>query len=561
MSQLSTLEKQPESGAAGVATAPWARLASAVREFEPAVVVLVARKAPRIQEALRLDFGANPLMISDLAIPFVGEYLRGARVAVVDDVVNVGSTIQRAIRTLERSGVEACRAFALARSADCHALDGLDIYYDSERPLDPEGLRSLAWQTPETLQQLARPYDLDFPIIECSFRPPLHSFAELYAALGNRFSDGRVYDLTTRAGAKRGIRRFAIDDVHLPGLHRKVRFYVDEERELCRLVPIQVASVLSTAQPNPRYLWPRKIWDAVSREGDRSVPANRALARLRLYVDSLDYGLGFLAECEDLIFPTSERVTDLDDAELIFGPKVSRSSYLPRFAMCDESPASHATTADIDSISPFLECAERAGMTKAVRAENVGHDPQTAFMRIFKRVASLVGASDPGRYRLSWPYSQTEVLADPYLRLCVGPTFFDLVQLIFYACPDLGSLEAARREVTRLLDRFVDNGGVVPTTAIYEGQVYRIYREGEAGLRDPMTERTLFAWEQYGQPLSLTRLTKILTILNYSDDDPAGEVRADDRGNTFHFRGSVLDENTEVGRYLLRTNRLKRSDR
>lgn len=560
MNTSTSIAERPESTAAGVATAPWDRLSARVREFDPGVVVLVARKAPRIREALCLDFGASPLVISDLAIPFVGEYLRGARVAIVDDVVNVGSTIQNALRALALHGATECKAFALAHSAACDALEGLEVYYDSEVPLDREGLRSLAWQTPETLQQLARPYDLDFPIIECSFRSPLRSFTELYAALGERFPDGRVYDLTTRAGSRRGIRRFAIDSVQLPAVHRKVRFYVDEEREICRLVPIQVASALSSGPPRLRYAWPAYVWDAVA-AGLSPETSQRPLARLRLFVDSLDYGLDFLAECENLLMPVSDTAFDIDDAELIFGPKVRRTRRVHRFLPYTRGePVERDSTSEV-AVSPFFECADRAGLVEALRLENSGDDPQTAFMRIFERVASLVGAKDPTKYQLRWPYTAAEVLADPYLRLCVGPTFFDLVELVLYACPQLGNIEMSRREVTRLLDRFVDNGGVVPTTAIYEGVVYRIYREGEAGLRDPISDRTLFAWEQFGKPLSLTRVTKLLTFLNYSDDEPGAQIRSDDRGNTFNYRGTVLDDNTEVSRYLLRTDRLKRAGR
>ena len=554
------LQEAPESAAAGVATAPWDRLSEKVRDFNPSVVVLVARKAPRIREALQLDFGASPLIISDLAIPFVGGYLRGARVAIVDDVVNVGSTIQNALHALAARGASECKAFALGHSAYSDALQGLDVYYDSEESLDSDELRSLAWQTPETLQQLARPYDLDFPIIECVFRPPLSSFGELYAALGERFPDGRVYDLTTRAGERRGIRRFAIDSVQLPGLHRKVRVYVDEERDLCRLVPIQVARTLATESPDLRYLWPQRVWEAVVDPTDDK-QAQTALARLRLFVDSLDYGLGFLADCEDLITPTSELAFDIDDAELIFGPRARRAAAPHRFFVRREQRADDGETSHSDSLSPFFRRAEQAGLISGLQSENSGDDPQSAFMRIFQRVASLVGASDPSRYQLCWPYSREEVIADPYLRLCLGPTFFDLVEMVLRACPDLGSAEVARREVTRLLDRFVDNGGVVPTTAIYEGDVYRVYREGEAGLRDPISDRTLYAWEQYGKPLSLTRVTKLLTFLNFSDNEPGAQIRPDDRGNTFNYRGSVLDDNTEVSRYLLRTKRLKRADR
>ena len=561
MNLLQLRHESSESTSVGVATAPWERVAAAVRDFEPGVVVLVARKAPRIRDALQLDFGPSPLLISDLAIPFVSSFLAGARVAIVDDVVNVGSTVRHAAALLRDHGVAECRTFALAQSGAADVLADLDIHYDSTAPLGEEGLRALAWQTPETLQQLARPYDLDFPIVECTMQPPLHDYSDLYAAMCERFPDGRVYDLTTRAGRRRGIRRFAVDSVQVPDRHRKVRFYVDERRGVCRLVPINVSAALSTRPPADSG-WPRRVWDAVSC-GEWSKLPSVATARLRLFVDSLEYGLSFLGECRDLIATNPDLPFDIADAQLILGPRVRR--VLTRGASRPDRSTSAepaGDTRDETHTSPFFVHAERQGIVECLRRENVGEDTLTPFMQIFELVAERVGATHAGDYRLDWPYNRAEVEVDPYLRLCIGPSFFDLVELMLRVCPRLGSRAAARRVVTKLLDRFVDAGGVVPTIAEYEGRLYRIYRKGEAGLRDPVSNRTLYAMEQYGQPLSLTRLTKLLTILNFSDfNEPMTEVRSDDRGNTLCYRSSVLDESTEVGRYLLRTGRLRPAKR
>jgi hypothetical protein len=208
--------------------------------------------------------------------------------------------------------------------------------------------------------------------------------------------------------------------------------------------------------------------------------------------------------------------------------------------------------------SPFLEHAERLNIVECLRRSNVGEDTLTPFLHIFELVAERVGATDSDSYSLDWPFHPAEVEVDPYLRLCIGPTFFDLVELMLRVCPRLGSREVARRVVTKLLDRHVDDGGIVPTIAEYDGTLYRVFRKGEADLRDPISDRTLYAWHKYGKPLSLTRLTKLLTILNYGEfNEPMTEVRSDDRGNTLCYRSSVLDESTEIGRYLLRTGRLK----
>ena len=83
-----------EAGVDASRSGVWLALVDQVRSWRPDVVVLVARKMPRLAQALELDFGAPTL--TDLAVPFADGAFAGARVAVVDDVVNVGSTFAAA---------------------------------------------------------------------------------------------------------------------------------------------------------------------------------------------------------------------------------------------------------------------------------------------------------------------------------------------------------------------------------------------------------------------------------------------------------------------------------
>ncbi|MHC2284099.1 hypoxanthine-guanine phosphoribosyltransferase [Bradyrhizobium diazoefficiens] len=70
-------------------------LVNGVRDYSPDLVVLVARKMPRLVEALNLSLG-DAVCVSDHAIPFVHPNIKGARVAIVDDIWNVGTTMLRA---------------------------------------------------------------------------------------------------------------------------------------------------------------------------------------------------------------------------------------------------------------------------------------------------------------------------------------------------------------------------------------------------------------------------------------------------------------------------------
>ena len=78
--------------------------------FRPAVVILIAKDAAR--RVVRTHFGPGCVIISDLAIPFTSRLLRGVRVAIVDDLVNVGTTIRRAAEMATACGGREIRLFA-----------------------------------------------------------------------------------------------------------------------------------------------------------------------------------------------------------------------------------------------------------------------------------------------------------------------------------------------------------------------------------------------------------------------------------------------------------------
>src|SRR5688500_9421834 len=92
----------------------WNELFLLVNAYEPDVVVLVARKMPRLAEFIGADF-KHAIVITDLATTCSHAHLHGARVAVIDDVVNVGSTLQQAADAALACGAADVQLFALGR--------------------------------------------------------------------------------------------------------------------------------------------------------------------------------------------------------------------------------------------------------------------------------------------------------------------------------------------------------------------------------------------------------------------------------------------------------------
>jgi hypothetical protein len=551
-------KSQPSRPTLRLSRGPWDRLAQRLTDYAPTIVILVARKAPRIREALRLEFAPTAIVVSDLALPFFAASLHGARVAVVDDFVNVGSTVRRAVRAALDAGASDVRAFAISHLEREKTLEELDVEYVSNEPLDMHGLQTFARRIPEALQSLAKPYDLDFPLLSCSLQPPFDSYDDLHAALRDRHGD-RVYGLTTQAGADAGVRRLAVDPPRTKGRHEKVRSYVDELTGSCTLVPMVVSSPLPAEPPVWLTGWPRGVWDTMARLAPAGREGEDALARLRLFVDSLDFGLRFVQEHSDILSLAEDPPFSLDDAELVFGPAIRLVE--PATAQ----PSGEAPAGAVGLPSPFLEAARRNGLVDEVRARGRGY-PLEAFAACFEVLAGMVGAVEVEGNALAWPVADAAGRDSLYQRLRIGPTIPDLVCILSETCDPTLPSEIVRRQVTRLLDRFIDAGAVVPTTTRYvtdNGEAtYRIYRKGEPAARDPVLERALYAWWAHDRPLSPTRATKLMSVLAFERPvDDGVQVRPATRGNTLCLSDSVLGEPIEIAQYLRDTGQVERVSR
>jgi len=423
-----------------------------------------------------------------------------------------------------------------------------------------------AARVPEALQGLAKPYDMDFPLIPCRLEAPFRGFEELALLFVDRYGDDRVYDVSTPRGHAAGVRRLVLDLMAESGIQSKVRLYFDEPAQRCNVVPMRVARTLD-GEPQISGGWPTAVWSVMLAELEQPAKhgtyqlldyARRdARARLRLFSESLASGLGFMAANRDLLRAEHEVPFCLDEAQLTLGPLIKRAT---RRAT---KPKGTGTTAEAPrgdplAVSPFVAALRNAELISQLRDENPAHDSLTLFIALFELIAEAVGVNDPTQYRLDWPYTKQEVLDNPYLRLRIGPTVADIVAILCEASRRQGDAHEVRWAVRRLLDRFIDFGSVVPTTAEYDGRLYRIYRKGERSPRVAPSDRLLNAWRSYGEPLSLTRLSKLATFLAFSSPtDSAVVIRAATRGNTLCFAPSVLHDETEVGHYLRNTGQIK----
>jgi hypothetical protein len=544
----------------GVPRAEWWRLAESVREWDPDVVVLVARKTARMREALGLDFSNRALIISDLAIPFVAHWFQDARIAVVDDVVNVGSTIRYITSRVEACGARDVRAFAIARLKRDQRLSGLDVSYTSPQELSETGLREFGQEVPQTLQGLAKPYDLDFPLLRCAPEIPYSTFDEIVAVLRERYADD-VYELSTPDGIAAGVRRLAVDLQRGDGVNRKVRMYFSPSTQW-HVVPMEVHPVLPTEAPGESASpWAHALYDAMVTQGLPDDPD--ANARLRLFADSLSLGERFLRTHADLFRVCSDPI-DLDDATMVLGPGIREArSLLPTATappLCDETRTAF-DTASLES--PFLKEATERGLIDAARDRLSGNGVYSVLSSFMETLAEWTGTNNHTRYKFGWPYSPEKVQAEPYLRLRVGPTLADLVAIVAKLNRTGENDGSIWHEVTHALDNFIDVGSIVPTTANYGCSVYRIYRKGEGPSRNAvsdMVQNALYEYEQATlRKVIKTRATKVLTLMAFSEGSaaiPGVGVSSWERGNVSTYPQSLLDDGAEVINYMIRDGRL-----
>lgn len=530
--------------------ADWDALAGNVEAWKPSVVVLVARKPPRVSQRLDLAFSQSAEIITDLAIPFVRNELRGARVAVVDDVVNVGSTVRTVTETLRQAGAAEIKIFAIGRVEGRSQVEDLDVEYVLDGPLDARGLARFADRVPAALQALAKPYDLDFPIIPCSLDFPMNTFGDLFAAVVERYGEHRVWDLTTAIGAENGMRRMTID-VANANAYQKVRIYHDAQSGVANVVPLSIGDTLPYDAP--------PTWDAgiqLWRQLSNTVAEDdvEALARLRLFIDSLALGVTFLADQQDVLSPSLGSLFAVEDARLVFGSRGSRAAQLLNEAPLTDAPPPFQT--DTSGVSPFSREARRQGFVDAVISRAGSRDALSIFLATFDELAAAMGAGAPNAYAWDWPYTREEIDHDPYRRLRVGPTSADLAELLHDACEPDCSIDATRSTVSRLLDHFIDAGSVVPTIAIYEGRPYRIYRKGEKEGRVEFADRVEFAVDSYHGDISRTRVAKVVAALAFGrGPDPIAEVQALPRGNVLCFREELFEDAADVTQWMRDTGR------
>lgn len=548
----------------------WHKLTNQVRDYNPDIVVLVARKMPRLAEIFDSNFGNSVVVITDLAIPFCHQIFKNSRVAVIDDVINVGSTVDNARTQAMACGASTCHLFAIARKDHSCLIDLSEISLVDSEPMDESEYKDFVRQIPAAMQLVAKPYDLDFPVIKCVLRPPFNTAGDVTAWFKEHFGS-QLHVHTTELEEKHELSRLTVDFPVFRGINLKARFYFDFKSHECNVVPIVIPTQFSLEQAYDKSTWPGTIWSVLVELLDSSPDGaclwrEEPLARGELFVHSLAFARKVLSETGEVIAMKGVFPFSVKDAGLLFGPtmvtRVIAINEDMELQPCDLNIGLLESVDDQCADEPF------SGHLTKVDREKIQHegidaieqsDIGGAFQSLFEKLSSVVGATDVNHYSLSWPFSKEEVTIKPYLRLRVGFTFKDLLsffELRVMRLLDTGT--SARALVSVLLDHYIDSGALVPAIAKYDGVFYRVYRKGERDFRDEEMNRALYAWGCLEKPMSLTRFAKLQAILSFSSEVTTSLVpTALERGNVGYLPPTVVDQSgAEFGRFLLRSGKL-----
>ena len=542
----------------------WSKLAAAVNRFDPDVVVLVARKMPRLLDVMPLELDNEVVYISDQAIPFAYKALENAKVAVVDDLLNVGTTLNNAVSRVENCRPASIRPFVLG-ARDCKDAKKSETFTVMRSSLNDQTYEFFVNLIPQILLKVPKPFDADFPILECALAVPYSNWNECRNWLQHRFGDS-VHFLSKDWQLEIGVPRATITLDHAHGWTIKARLYFDFNNSVCNVVPMALAPVLPLENDYPANTPSHKAFDALVsslKNGNCKESNWQALARANTFCDALMFANIALDALDGLLVKNNLEPFSRDDFIVQFGNAATQACLL---ALSDAN--FDYSRSDLYS---FLE--ERNTLYMAAKKNEDPVDkpgileqaiklfqkglPELGMQALFSNLAKETGADNPEQYALTAPYSKEKIKDDPYLRLRIGFTYKQISKLISQHL-NLESISEKRIEyvVSALMDTFIDVGACVPTSTLLRdgGACVRAYRKGES---NPQWDKGLsyidYALDGLGaeerkniEKGGRTRVSKIVAILNYTGHAPEGfSIGALERGNVSILTNSVVESESE----------------
>jgi hypothetical protein len=321
----------------------------AIKHENPDQIVAIARKGPRLLELCGAYFGTDLVdfskVISDRAIPFLSkDALQNGHVVLFGDIVIYGSTFRDVTNTLLSKDV-LVKPYTIA------------INEEQINPCIADPIHAIGLTNQETACYstiivsafgiLAKPYDLDFPILHVNFDGD-----DPKSVIRRLQNWGITSDLSTPIQKQASVLNASIQipgesiitsaiSDHVPVTFdgaRKVRIYFDFRSKVVKVVPIYLFTLnqSNSIEWGKFFVKDLQCLNEILMRGTEEVKRNeqdeetvkKVGLMLATYLVAYLYGVEFLAKCKH-VFATSEidkarNILSRFDLRLLFGDRFSK---------------------------------------------------------------------------------------------------------------------------------------------------------------------------------------------------------------------------------------------
>ncbi len=457
-------------------------------------IIFMARKSFCVYDVL-LRVGASRLpqvVLSDRVLDLNLNFVRGKRIALIDDTLILGTSIHAAAKSLRDAGAAVVESHVFARDLDWHA-EFLVKPDSTVVDLNEAEMRSLCGKFVQAMSLASRPYSADFPIVSV---PPLSTddldrigsdpLWQCYRIGGSLDPESLNQRFSIFPNIELFHDLFGYSRERLPSIDIcKIRVYVQSAGDFpSHFVPMVTLAPLSVSQIDDLFL---HLCETLAAQRKLPMPdievlrraIRRPTARQRLVQYFLSRGL-----IERMMLPGHD--VQIIDAEssVHWGPtltaildQLSGSYSLLMRSICtklsDLEPA--PTPNDAKELAREILVPIPFG-NKAPAEEDLGNDIDLELNRIFQRIYD--GRELDARRSIHESADNIdEALKNS--RLNTGLSWQQIVQHVC-ASFKLDSALNLPQMLSLALDRCVDAGVAVPITRVTEDNiVFRAYRHGE----------------------------------------------------------------------------------
>ena len=469
----------------------WQELSNNINKFNPDVIILIQPKMPRIYQALQSlnievnvdpkDYGIDinkisfnlfeaQSIISNFAIDYLpNNYLNGKKIAIVDDSLNVGTTLKNVEEKInKRFTATQIKFFTVYQSESDHIVDV--ILSDNQR-LTQDEYQEKSNCLASSLLCLPKPFASEFPIFTTTI-PEDFYYKDFIADLKKLDLPLQFNRLDSLHYVSVGINKFSVDLFPGHGVNNKWYFCIDNTFNKLVFVPMAHYDPLDDSIiKDEKFL---ETFDLKNSDLD-----DDALHRLKSYVSSLIFEKNSWTRIKN-VTSLPDICLDQNETELLFGVTAAEkilSFYndLHSDYKLLQQPKDTTQTSYFYDAYTRLNTLDDSSKIK-VESKDLFFN---YFTKFFVKLGEFVGEDDKNNYKFDFENYQPnlkQVLKNGYLRLRVGPTFNELLRLmkVYFTNRNIEISEKALHNiVSHNLDRQIDQGFIVPTFDCYGRRIFR----------------------------------------------------------------------------------------